>query len=124
MKSKIITPAIALALLILAGCASAGVKVDPAAAAKIQKGVTTKDQVIALLGAPMTDTLSSNGKEIMAWSYAQARATGVTYIPIVGLFAGGADTKTTSFQVVLDERKIVEDDLWSNSSFETRMGGN
>jgi outer membrane protein assembly factor BamE (lipoprotein component of BamABCDE complex) len=108
--------------VLLAGCASAGTKVDPSAAAKIQKGITTKVEVIALLGQPMTDTLDSNGKEMMFWSYAQTQIKGTTFIPVVGLFSGGSSTNMTSFQVILDSNKIVVDDLWSNSNIDSKMG--
>jgi outer membrane protein assembly factor BamE (lipoprotein component of BamABCDE complex) len=122
MKTKLLASLLGLALLALFGCASAGTKIDQSATAKIQKGVTTKEQVVALLGAPMSDTLMGDGREMMMWSYAQTQVKGATFIPVVGLFAGGSDTKMTMFQVVLNKDKIVEDCLWSNSSFEAKMG--
>lgn len=124
MTSKNCNTIVSLFLLVTlaSGCASAGTKVDPSAAARIQKGITTKEQVVALLGTPMADTLSGDGKEMMYWSYSKAQMKGATFIPIVGLFAGGADVKMSMFQVVLGPDKVVQDYLLSDSSFDSRMG--
>jgi outer membrane protein assembly factor BamE (lipoprotein component of BamABCDE complex) len=108
--------------LALAGCASAGVKVDSNAVAKIQKGVTTKAEVLALLGAPMTDTLAGDGREFMLWSYAHTQMKGATFIPVVGMFAGGSNTKMTTCQVILNKDKVVEDMLLSDGNIEAKMG--
>jgi outer membrane protein assembly factor BamE (lipoprotein component of BamABCDE complex) len=122
MKTRLIASLLGLTLFLLAGCASAGTKIDQSATAKIQKGMTTKEQVIALLGAPMSDALVGDGREMMMWSYAQTQVRGATFIPVIGLFAGGSDTKMTMFQVILNKEKIVDDCLWSNSSIEAKMG--
>jgi len=111
-----------LVVTLLAGCASAGTEIDQSATTQIQKGVTTKQQVIALLGAPMGDTLSFDGKEMMFWSYSQTRIKGATFIPVYGLFAGGANMRTTMFQVILGPDKIVQDYLWSDSNIDSRVG--
>lgn len=111
-----------LALLALLGCASAGVKIDRSATENIRKGVTTKAQVIALLGAPSSDSLTGDGREMMIWSYAHTRVKGTTFIPVAGIFVGGSNTRLTTFQVILTKGKIVEDFLWNSSNLESRMG--
>jgi outer membrane protein assembly factor BamE (lipoprotein component of BamABCDE complex) len=67
MKSILIVTFIACAAL-FSGCASAGTKVDQAAVSKIQKGKTSKAEVVALLGSPMSASLTGDGKEVLVWS--------------------------------------------------------
>ena len=107
----------------LAGCASAGNKIDPDAVSKIEKGVTTKAQVIALLGNPMSVSLLGDGREMLFWSYARTRLKGATFVPVVGLFKGGSNTNTNAVQVLLNKDKIVEDFTSNDSTIESKMGG-
>ena len=122
MKSILTVLALISCVALVGGCASAGTKVEQSAVAQIQKGKTTKTEVIALLGAPMSASLMGDGKEMMMWSYAQTQIKGATLIPIVGIFAGGSNTKMTMFQVILNKDKIVEDYLWNDSNIEAKMG--
>ena len=89
---------------------------------QIHKGTTTKAEVIALLGQPMTDTLLPDGREMMLWSYSHAQVKAATFIPIAGAFVGGSDMKMTTFQVILTQQKVVVNYLWSGSAIEARMG--
>ena len=122
MRTIILVTFIAFAAL-CGGCASSGTKVEQSALSKIIKGKTTKSEVIALLGNPMSAQLTGNGKEIDTWSYAQAQAKGRSFIPVVGAFVGGSDMKLQTFQVILNKNKVVEDYLWNDSNIELRMGG-
>lgn len=120
MKRVILSIAL-LGIPFVAGCASAGTKIEASAANKITKG-QTKAQVISQLGQPNSASLTGNGKEMLQWSYARSSVKGATFIPIVGLFAGGANVQLTTFQVVLGPDKLVEDTLWNNGSTDSRMG--
>lgn len=122
MKSIIIVLTLISCAVLVDGCASAGTKIEQSSVSQIQKGKTTKPEVIALLGAPMSASLMGDGKEMMMWSYAQTQIKGATLIPIVGIFAGGSNTKMTTFQVILNKDKIVEDYLWNDSNIEAKMG--
>jgi len=57
-------------------------------------GVTTYDQVIATLGRPVTTETSSDGSRAITYSVVKTHVKGATYVPIVGLFAGGATGHT------------------------------
>jgi len=102
---------------------SSGTKVEQSAVSKIIKGKTTKSEVIALLGNPMSASLTGNGKEIDTWSYAHTQVKGSAFVPVVGVFAGGPDMKLQTFQVILNKNKVVEDYLWNESNIESRTGG-
>lgn len=69
-------------------------KPAPPAAAQPQQefqvGTSTLPDVIAKLGKPGTITAMSDGSKIAAWVSTKAHAKASSYVPIVGLFAGGA----------------------------------
>lgn len=118
----IVLALLAVSISSFIGCASAGTKVEQSSVDNIVKGETTKSEAIALLGSPMSASLTGDGKEILVWSYAQTKMKGATFIPVVGLFAGGSNTNMTTFQVILNSEKVVEDYLWNNSNIESRIG--
>ena len=84
------------ALLLLAGCASSGTMVTEQQAGQFQDGVTTRDQVIAKLGEPNQATLASDGTRTDIYVHVSARADGASFIPVVGLLAGGANSKSNT----------------------------
>lgn len=113
---------IAFASTLSIGCASAGTMVEQSAVEQIERGKTTKAEVLALLGPPMSNSLMGDGREMMIWSYTYAQAKTASFIPVVGIFAGGTEMDMTTFQVIFDENDIVEDYLWSQGQIESRMG--
>lgn len=91
MKRILMCVALAMALT---GCAGpqayAPVTVDHVAGFK--KGITTESDVIAKLGRPMTVTTTIEGRTL-DYTSMKSSIRGATFIPVVGLFAGGSDTK-------------------------------
>lgn len=76
----------------LAGCASSGTMVTETQAGQFQKGVSTRNQVIGALGQPNNTTLAPDGTRTDAYVHVHAAANGASYIPVVGLMAGGASS--------------------------------
>lgn len=98
---------LALALVVslfIAGCASSGTQVSQNAAMQFKEGVTTEAQIVAKLGPPSGVTISSGGGKTLLYSGAQYQTKAATFIPIVGLFAGGADytVSTASYRLGAD----------------------
>lgn len=90
------TRAGALALsLALAACAATGVQVKPQQLTTFKKGETTEADVIAKLGAPTSQTITSDGNTMVMYNYMAYQARPATFIPIVGAFAGGADVQSS-----------------------------
>lgn len=94
---------------------------------QIKKGITTRAEVEALLGPPSSVTMLGNGRRVMSYLYTgtkgELHATPITYVPIVGLFAGGSKTSgvvhTQTLQVMLSDAGIVEDYEFSDTSSKT-----
>jgi len=90
---------------------------------KVTKGVTTKTQVKTLYGEPNHVSLTDAGSEVWTYEYAHATATPVTYVPIVGLFAGGADVNKNEVVFIFDKRDIMQNYTVHASHNLTHRGG-
>lgn len=80
----------------LAGCVSSGTRVTGAQTASFKVGVSTERQVIAALGAPQASATATDGTKTDTYLYTTEHATAATWIPVVGLLAGGAKQATKS----------------------------
>lgn len=58
-------------------------------------GVDTFETVRAKLGKPQFTSLNSDGTRIAAFSLVKSRVKGTSFIPIVGMFAGGAKSNVS-----------------------------
>jgi hypothetical protein len=104
-------------LTMLAGCMSAGVKVDEKNLAAFEKGKTTYSEVIAGLGQPTTSTLMPDGRRMLMYSWVQARARPQNFIPLVGAFVGGADSRSSSVIIWISTDGRLENYSASQSQY-------
>lgn len=101
--------------------------------AQIKKGVTTRAEVEALLGPPANVAMMPEGKRVMSYSYTSTKgeghATAASFIPYVGMFAGGTKTegqmRIQNLQVMLNAQGIVDDYEFSDNtnSINSTTGG-
>ena len=118
---RILLPCVILASVLSTGCASTSVGTDVGGSNKIQaelvKGKTTKAEVISLYGKPQTQMTNSDGTETYIYSFMKndVSVNAATYIPIVGLFAGGSEVQmnTSSLSITFTDSVI------SNYSYST-----
>jgi outer membrane protein assembly factor BamE (lipoprotein component of BamABCDE complex) len=109
-------------IVLLTGCGgNSGTKVDPSQVAQFQPGVTTYDQVVSALGPPNNITQSSDGTKIIVYVNTQTSIHGATFIPIVGMFAAGADAKQQMATFTFDQRGILK--TTSSSQTQACSGG-
>jgi hypothetical protein len=93
----------------IAGCASTGTKVETSQIQQFQRGVTTYSEVAAALGDPTTLSTGSDGKKVAVYSYAQSTIRPESFIPYIGLVAGGADVKTNAVAFRFDSSDRLVD---------------
>ncbi len=129
-------------MLLLSGCVSSGnpsVR-DESATGQIKAGVTTKEDVKKLLGKPNSVgkgsgnlaaatglpvtphaplALNSN-YEVWSYSHISVETDAATFIPIVGLFAGGATSSVSSLTIYFDDKGVVQ--FVQSSQSEGRSG--
>jgi outer membrane protein assembly factor BamE (lipoprotein component of BamABCDE complex) len=111
-----------VAALILAGCASSGVRVTDEQMSKFHEGQTTKQEVIAALGQPTTTMRNADGTTMLMYTYAEARTRGSTFIPIVGAFVGGVDTRSNNVMLTFDQQGVLKTTSSSSSQYGTATG--
>lgn len=124
MKVKSLKKAcVLLSFVVLASCVSAKYKPSADAMEHFEEGKTTYHEVVGVLGKPLTTTVNSNGDKIIVYSDMTTKVDPATYIPIVGLFAGGAKSnmKTLSFTFKND---VLKDMQYSESSSHYKILGN
>lgn len=118
MKTLLLLTIIAM----LSGCASYGNKLNTNYIKNIKKGETTEQEILTNLGSPMTVSLTPEGLKMMMYMHIYSSAKASAFIPIVGAFAGGADTDTQTLQIWIDENGIVKNYAFSNSQTELNTG--
>jgi outer membrane protein assembly factor BamE (lipoprotein component of BamABCDE complex) len=111
-----------LFIVCLAGCVSSGRKVDQSAADKIEKGKTTKAEVISLIGSPDRITRTGRGDTIFMYNYVRATAKPATFIPIFGPLVGGANVQHQMYMVTFGPDGIVKDYLSTYGASEVDHG--
>lgn len=91
------------------GCMSSGNKMEQSRVDQIQKGVTTRAEVEANLGAPDSVAIMPDGGRALMYNYYESKAQARNFIPYVSLFGSGADTRRQTLQVVVGPNNIVQD---------------
>ena len=116
-KRMMITIAVAIgANATLAACSSsAGRDVDKSKVTSYQPGVTSCSQIRSELGEPIETSREADGSTNLVYGKATTTIRGSTFIPIVGLFAGGADTKYDFVAIKCDPQGLF-------ASYETKVG--
>lgn len=95
---------LAIAALSLVGaCASAGTYVAPTNAQHFQEGVTTYQDIVRVHGLPQTDVNLPDGTRQVTYVYSKTSLNAATFVPVVGLFAGGANTQTNTLTITFDQ---------------------
>jgi len=106
----------------LASCVSVGRKIDQSAAEKIEKGKTTRGEVINLMGSPDQITSRANGDTVFLYHYMRATAKPQTFIPIFGPFVGGANIQNQMFIVTFGADGVVKDFFNTRGGTESGTG--
>lgn len=113
--------AVALLACTLAGCFAAGTRVDENKLASLRKGVTTEAEAVTALGTP--NTVSTFGDvRILTYSWFHAQARPSSYIPIVGAFVGGTDSRIEMVTLHFDQHHILTEIDTSQSATGAAMG--
>jgi hypothetical protein len=83
------------AALLLTACAATGVQVKPDQLTSFKKGVTTESDVVAKLGNPTSQTITSDGNTMIMYNYMAYQTRAESFIPVAGAFVGGADVQSS-----------------------------
>lgn len=88
----------------------------------IQRGHTTRSELVAMFGAPTSVGIQEDGKTRAIWVYSEARNTPQNFIPVVGLVAGKMETRTQQLVVVFNDYDVVESFTFNESDEPIKTG--
>lgn len=83
-------------LIFLSACATVGREIKPEQLADFKKGVTTPEEVVAKLGNPISTSVNSTGIRSLVYVFGHAQARPESFIPFIGPFVGGVDSRSNS----------------------------
>ena len=121
-RKGLLTSTALLVLLFLVGCASVGNEMNMADMNSIEKGKTTRQELIEMFGAPYSVGLNEDGNPTAIWVYSEARNTPQNFVPVVGLFAGRMETRTQQLVVIFDENDVVKSFTFNESDSPIKTG--
>lgn len=121
MSKKTGLMAVAAVAAMLAGCVSTGVQVDTHKLEAFKVGETTEAEARAALGPPTSVSTYSGGR-ILSYVGIHAQAHAINFVPIVGAFAGGADSSMTSVTLTFGPDGKLKDMQSSQSATGANTG--
>lgn len=95
----------------LSGCSTVGNKqiLNQNLISQIKPGESSKADVQRLIGEPTKQNYLDSGDTVWEYDLTQSQIRGASFIPVVGLFAGGANIQVHTLTIRFDKRGIVKD---------------
>jgi outer membrane protein assembly factor BamE (lipoprotein component of BamABCDE complex) len=116
MKSSLITVLhkgiiVAVGGMVLFGCTTVGNEriIQDEIVSQIKPGKSTKAAVKALVGGPTKVSSTDTNEEVWDYEYTISEMRAATFIPVVGIFAGGADMDTYTLTIRFTKEGIVKE---------------
>lgn len=105
----------------ICGCATVGREVNQCNAEKLQKGVTTKAEVIKIFGQPNSQSFNQEGRVVFTYLGTQVRSTAWNFIPVVS--AVHSEMKMTNqILTITFKDDVVEEYNFSTSDTPVKYG--
>jgi len=113
-------------LLLLSGCTTIGNESLAnesleSISQKVHEGETTKEQLIAIFGAPMETTFTDGGLEVLKYEYTRLKPRAQNFIPY-NIVSQVTDGKRKELVVLLDEQSQVKRMIMNVSDKQIRFG--
>jgi hypothetical protein len=97
---KLVVAALGAVVLAASAALAAAPAPDPS---QFTVGTSTISDVEAVYGQPTTQSVVSTGDRVLIYATSHAHVKAVTFVPVVGLFAGGAKASAQSMSFVFDK---------------------
>ena len=115
------------AAALLTGCATVGNErlessTQSSVQGQLQEGKTTKQEVQDAFGAPNKTAFTESGLEIWTYELAHATPHAINFVPIVGIFAHGADVRKKTLTVLFDNGGLVKKYTFAETTDVARGG--
>lgn len=89
---------------------------------KLIKGKTTEAQVVRMFGQPTDKTFKGNGEPEWIYKHSALHNGFVSYIPIVGFFAGDQSQTKKELAILFHKNGTIKDWAWSSSNTPLKAG--
>lgn len=126
MKTRVLLPIMLVAALAVGACGTTNTggvlaTADEATIAKrIVNGKTTQREVREYLGGPDDVRFTDSGQEVWQYIHQSSSVNGATFIPVVGLFAGGSTTDQKMLTILFDKKGVVVRSTYAANTKEFR----
>jgi hypothetical protein len=100
-------------------------EISPEALTALEPGAATYVDVVAAPGRPSSETFDSSGVRTIAYATTRTHIKAATFIPYVGLFAGGAtaDVSVVTLSFGADGRLLSYQSTTSNTDCSSNISG-
>jgi hypothetical protein len=106
---------------LLAGCMSAGVDVRPEQMSSFRPGVTTLQNVTAMLGPASVQTALDDGSTLLVYTFVTSRPHPESFLPFIGSLVGGADTRSSATVFLFDAHGMLKSASTTTSNVGTGL---
>ena len=94
---------------LIAGCANVGREIKSSNVEQLQKGKTTKDQVLQVFGQPDSTYFDKDGRLIFSYFASKCQNTIYNFIPVVNLVHSEMKMKNQVLIIAFSKDSIVEE---------------
>jgi outer membrane protein assembly factor BamE (lipoprotein component of BamABCDE complex) len=117
--NKFIRVLLTISILSISACSSSGnqsLKNETQATlqTKLIKNKTSKSDVVRAFGSPTSVTSKNDGGDIYLYEMNNGKINPLTYVPVVGFFAGNTTTESRTLSITFNKNDTVN--TWSFSS--------
>jgi len=105
---------IMLCSLVMSGCASVGREIHQSSVDQLQKGKTTKDQVVQMFGQPDTTYFDKDGRLVYSYSASKMSPSVYSFIPIVNIIHNEYKMKNQVLVIMFSKDGVVEEYSFTN----------
>jgi outer membrane protein assembly factor BamE (lipoprotein component of BamABCDE complex) len=111
-----------LLVIFLSGCATCGRPIDRFSVEKMQKGVTTKEDVIKKFGQPDSTYFDKDNRLIYSYYASKVNSSVWNFIPVVNLVHSEMKMKMQWLVIVFSKDSIVEEYSFTDSNKPIQYG--
>lgn len=93
----------------VAGCtATQGARIDASQTADFTKGKTTRAEVVAMLGAPYSESSAPNGT-VLLYVFSKQTAQASNFVPVLNWVKGRTDSENQTCRLRFDRSGVYQD---------------
>ncbi|MEI8350054.1 MAG: outer membrane protein assembly factor BamE [Candidatus Omnitrophota bacterium] len=109
-------------LVLFSGCATVGTEIKQTNVDKLQKGKTTKEEVVKVFGQPDTTYFDKDGRLVYSYFASKVRNTAWNFIPVVNIIHSEMEMKNQMLVIMFSKDGIVEEYSSINSDKPMKYG--